>query len=63
MPVYKDKVRGTWFYEGSFINIFGESERYKKRGFQSSTLAKEAERKAGSNREAYMIIKKRLKNS
>lgn len=44
MPVYKDKVRGTWFYEGSFINIFGESERYKKRGFQSSTLAKEAER-------------------
>lgn len=45
MPVYKDKKRNTYFYEGSYVDIRGNNKRYKKRGFKTSKEAKEDERK------------------
>lgn len=44
MPVYLDKKRGTYYFSGTFINAFGENEKYFVRGFSSSTAAKKAER-------------------
>lgn len=38
MPVYKDKKRGTWYYDFT-KNINGQSYRKKKRGFASKTEA------------------------
>ena len=44
MPVYLDKKRGTYYFSGTFINVFGENEKYFVRGFSSPTAAKKAER-------------------
>lgn len=44
MPVYKDKKRNTYFFQGTFINAFGVKERYFVRGFSGPTAAKKAER-------------------
>ena len=44
MPVYLDKKRGTYYFSGTFINVFGENEKYFVRGFPSPTAAKKAER-------------------
>ena len=44
MSVYKDKKRGTYYYEGSYIDLFGNQKRYKKRGFTTYNKAKENER-------------------
>ena len=40
MPVYKDKVRGTWFYEGSFINILVKAKDTKNEVFKVQHLLK-----------------------
>lgn len=45
MPVYKDKERGTWYYEFRKI-INGEVYRRKKRGFLSKTEAVLSEQEA-----------------
>ena len=44
MPVYLDKKRGTYYFSGTFINPFGESQKYFVRGFSSLSAAKKAER-------------------
>lgn len=48
MPVYKDKKRGTWYFEFKKI-IDGVSYRNKKRGFQSKSEALLAEQEAIEN--------------
>ena len=44
MPVYLDKKRGTYYFQGTYINAFGIKERYFVRGFSGPTAAKKAER-------------------
>lgn len=44
MPVYLDKKRNTYYFSGTFINPFGESEKYFMRGFSGPSAAKKAER-------------------
>ena len=44
MPVYKDKKRKTYYFEGSYVDLLGNNKRYKRRGFKTSKEAKEAER-------------------
>lgn len=48
MPVYKDKSRGTWFYDFT-RTVNGETYRNKKRGFASKTEALLAEQVAIEN--------------
>lgn len=59
MPVYKDKKRGTYYFEVCYIDAFGKSARFKRRGFKTSALAKEAMRKFMDNR--YNNVHKRYK--
>lgn len=44
MPVYLDKKRGTYFFQGTYIDTFGIKKRYFVRGFSTRTAAKKAER-------------------
>ena len=44
MPVYFDKSRKSYYFSGTFINTFGESEKYFVRSFKTQTAAKKAER-------------------
>lgn len=44
MPVYKDKQRNTWYYAGAYIDVFGKSQSYKKRGFATKKEATATER-------------------
>lgn len=39
-----DKKRGTYYFQGTYINAFGIKERYFVRGFSGPTAAKKAER-------------------
>lgn len=44
MPVYLDKKRSTYYFQGTYINNFGVKKRYFIRGFSTMTSAKKAER-------------------
>ena len=48
MPVYKDKERGTWYFDFT-KTINGAVHRHKKRGFQTKTEALLAEQAALNN--------------
>lgn len=44
MAVYKDKVRGTWYYKGK-IKVNNKFKDYQKRGFETKKEALKAESK------------------
>lgn len=39
MPIYKDKVKGTWYVSCYYENWKGETERKMKRGFRTKKEA------------------------
>lgn len=43
MPIYKDKVKGTWYVSCYYENWKGETERKMKRGFRTRKEAQEWE--------------------
>ncbi|MEG0361759.1 MAG: site-specific integrase [Longicatena sp.] len=43
MPIYKDKVKGTWYVSCYYENWKGETERKMKRGFKTKREAQEWE--------------------
>ncbi len=43
MPAYKDKQRGTWYFQINYTNIKGEYKTLKKRGFKTKKEAQDAE--------------------
>lgn len=43
MPVYKDKERGTWYYQINYTDINGEYKQKRKSGFATRAEAKNAE--------------------
>jgi integrase len=44
MPVYKDKVRGTWYASFYYVDWNGERKKKKKEGFNKKSDAQEFER-------------------
>ena len=58
MPVYKDKERGTWYFEFTKI-INNKKVRAKKRGFSSKTEAVLAEQSEIDN---LLNPKKKIEN-
>lgn len=45
MPVYKDKERGTWYFQINYTDVNGNARSIKRRGFETKRAAKEAEYK------------------
>lgn len=46
MPVYKDEIKGTYYVNASFVNVFGKRVYVTKRGFKTKSLAQKYERQA-----------------
>lgn len=45
MPAYKDKKRGTWYYQINYTDINGKHRTTKQRGFKTKGQAQDAEYK------------------
>ncbi len=43
MPAYKDKTRGTWYFQINYTDIKGDYKTLKKRGFKTKKEAQDAE--------------------